>query len=395
MTVPVILANALAPPPLGAKANGRIPYGTTSVALTLQSAAFIGSVEWSVVPPHGSTCAVASASPTTPYSTTLGPFDLEGLYFVYCKANGNAAGNEITGIALMVPSRMAGLDLMGQDEQNEWDVNEWWLAAMRQLIQYVDRPGVATVAMADSNQTPLAAIYANEVLVCTGALTANRNLVLPHVAHANRAIVNATTGGFSVVVKSGALTGFACPAGVSKVYCSSDPAVSWTGTAGFDRTQPGAIGATTPAAGTFTDVTLGGVGGPQKLSGSGSPEGSVVAVVGSTYQRTIVAGQSLVYEKKSGSGNTGWVPTGGGFALVSLADANYTLTAAQYVKRFLRFSGTLTAGRTITMPADDGAIWHVYNATTQTLTFTCGGGTAIVTANARATIVSDGSGMWS
>lgn len=52
--------------------------------------------------------------------------------------------------------------------------------------------------------------------------------------------------------------------------------------------------------------------GPQQLAGSGSPEGSVSAPVGSTYQRSDGGSGTSVYFKESGTGNTGWVAIGSG-----------------------------------------------------------------------------------
>lgn len=43
-------------------------------------------------------------------------------------------------------------------------------------------------------------------------------------------------------------------------------------------------------------------------SGSGTPEGSVTAVVGSTYRRSDGGAGTTLYVKESGSGNTGWSP---------------------------------------------------------------------------------------
>jgi hypothetical protein len=48
-------------------------------------------------------------------------------------------------------------------------------------------------------------------------------------------------------------------------------------------------------------------GGPTITSGSGTPEGSVTAVVGSHYHRTDGGAATSFYVKESGSGNTGWV----------------------------------------------------------------------------------------
>lgn len=56
---------------------------------------------------------------------------------------------------------------------------------------------------------------------------------------------------------------------------------------------------------TTTQVNVG--GSVKWLSGSGSPEGVVTAVVGSLYSRTDGGAGTTLYVKESGSGNTGWV----------------------------------------------------------------------------------------
>jgi len=45
---------------------------------------------------------------------------------------------------------------------------------------------------------------------------------------------------------------------------------------------------------------------PVQLQGNGDPNGSVVATVGSTYQRLDGGANTSFYVKESGSGNTGW-----------------------------------------------------------------------------------------
>jgi hypothetical protein len=47
--------------------------------------------------------------------------------------------------------------------------------------------------------------------------------------------------------------------------------------------------------------------GPEIRQGSGSPEGVVTAVIGSTFQRTDGGAGTSFYVKESGAGNTGWV----------------------------------------------------------------------------------------
>lgn len=46
-------------------------------------------------------------------------------------------------------------------------------------------------------------------------------------------------------------------------------------------------------------------------SGSGSPEGAVTGSVGDVYLRTNGAAGTIIYEKATGTGNTGWVAVGG------------------------------------------------------------------------------------
>lgn len=59
-----------------------------------------------------------------------------------------------------------------------------------------------------------------------------------------------------------------------------------------------------------TVVTNGNLSTPLILSGTGSPEGAVVAPVGAIYKRIDGSAGSTLYTKISGVGNTGWVPVG-------------------------------------------------------------------------------------
>lgn len=56
-----------------------------------------------------------------------------------------------------------------------------------------------------------------------------------------------------------------------------------------------------------TDGIAFGASGPKDFWGSGSPEGVVTAIVGSTYRRTDGSTGTSFYVKESGTGNTGWV----------------------------------------------------------------------------------------
>jgi hypothetical protein len=80
--------------------------------------------------------------------------------------------------------------------------------------------GVFVQAMADANQTPSSAnARGNLVIQCTGALTADRNLVLPN-AKKTYVIHNLTTGGHNVVVKTASASAtVSVGAGVQWVYC--------------------------------------------------------------------------------------------------------------------------------------------------------------------------------
>jgi hypothetical protein len=79
---------------------------------------------------------------------------------------------------------------------------------------------VFTQAMADANQTPSTAnALAHMVIQCTGALTADRNLVLPN-AKKVYAINNQTTGSHNIVVKtSGSGSTVSIGAACKWVYC--------------------------------------------------------------------------------------------------------------------------------------------------------------------------------
>lgn len=57
----------------------------------------------------------------------------------------------------------------------------------------------------------------------------------------------------------------------------------------------------------FSNQYTVGTGTVRILSGSGTPEGVVTAVVGSTFQRSDGGASTTLYVKQSGTGNTGWV----------------------------------------------------------------------------------------
>jgi hypothetical protein len=81
-----------------------------------------------------------------------------------------------------------------------------------------------------------------------------------------------------------------------------------------------------------------------------------------------------------------------GYLSKALTDANYTLTEAESKVDFINFTGTLTAARTITLPAVPDAI-TIKNTTTGgfALTISAGGTTASVANATIKNVVCDGS----
>lgn len=79
---------------------------------------------------------------------------------------------------------------------------------------------VFTQAMADADQTPSTAnALAHAVIQCTGALTADRHLILPNVKKIY-AVNNQTTGSHNVIVKSpGSGSTVTVGAACKWVYC--------------------------------------------------------------------------------------------------------------------------------------------------------------------------------
>jgi hypothetical protein len=80
--------------------------------------------------------------------------------------------------------------------------------------------GVFTQAMANANQTPSTpTAMENMVFKCTGALTANRELILPNSPKLY-VIHNLTTGGFSIVVQTASPSAtVTVGSGAQLVYC--------------------------------------------------------------------------------------------------------------------------------------------------------------------------------
>lgn len=112
--------------------------------------------------------------------------------------------------------------------------------------------------------------------------------------------------------------------GGNTFYLYNDDGSFRFGTAGSDKmlidTTSGNIGI--GAASTSDKLAVNGVvaatsyrqgaSGPTWSSGSGTPEGTITAPIGSTFSRTNGSTGTSLYVKESGSGNTGWVPVAAG-----------------------------------------------------------------------------------
>ena len=110
----------------------------------------------------------------------------------------------------------------------------------------------ATVAVTDGADTTLSSTQYNcHDLNCTGALTANRNVIVPLTAGGTWRIINATTGGFAVVVKGATGTGVTVATGTTAIVRSNGTNVVLIGSAG------GGGGGSTPTGTGFVHVTGG------------------------------------------------------------------------------------------------------------------------------------------
>jgi hypothetical protein len=81
-----------------------------------------------------------------------------------------------------------------------------------------------------------------------------------------------------------------------------------------------------------------------------------------------------------------------GVTAITMTDANRTLTRFEWLNGTLTFAGTLTAGRTVTVPAAILGAHTVTNNTAQTLTFVAAGGVTTFTATAGQTITVQSNG---
>jgi len=123
----------------------------------------------------------------------------------------------------------------------------------------------------------------------------------------------------------------------------------------FDPASPGAIGGTTPAAGTFTTLTGStvNIGTVNHSSGTGSPENVVDGGYGDEYRDT---SNGDIYNKTTASGNTGWIKASLSWTVdpssVLCIDSNGNVAACENLTDSTIASGITVSTATPTNPGE-------------------------------------------
>lgn len=191
MPTPVILVDGVQPPPLGSKTNGTKLAGS-SPTLSLASTLGIESVEWRLSKPNTSSAAIATARPSGPFSTTVGPLAAYESYIVTCIANDDPL--QVAECEIAVPSPVHALRVPRFGEAQQWDPTDGWEGDLRAMAQAIERPNPTTritgaggsTNVSDADQT----IYVNTAV-------AGQTIVLPNIAAVS------TSDGRRIVVKGG------------------------------------------------------------------------------------------------------------------------------------------------------------------------------------------------
>jgi len=107
-------------------------------------------------------------------------------------------------------------------------------------------------------------------------------------------------------------------------------------------------------------LQVSGSSGATISSGSGSPEGVVTASVGSLYLRTNGSAGTIIYEKASGSGNTGW-QANAATSSTPLIPVTYLAFSDTAVDNSSTSTWVDVVSRTVTLPTGtwtvEGAMW--------------------------------------
>jgi len=202
---PQIRVNNKTPRPDGIEADATFALGASAIPLGLASTTGIDQFAWELVAkPDGATTAIANTAPSSPFATTINVLDKEGTYILRGMANGDLNSIKEVAITVLAAESTDGLRIPARAEKDHWDGAFWWAKSFRDLFLAVAkrRIGVAMVAMPNANYVVPASEYKKRVLYVAGALTASRDLTLPHgQGDPFWLIVNATTGGFQLFVR--------------------------------------------------------------------------------------------------------------------------------------------------------------------------------------------------
>ena len=187
-------------------------------------------------------------------------------------------------------STSLGLELMGAGDQ----AGNWGNTTNTNLGSLIEQAitGVDTIGVSNDPATPTTLVTGtgtlgtqsarNAVLVLGGggALTANRNLIVPSV-NKFYAVRNATAGGFSVTVKTSAGSGVTLANGFTQLmYCDGTNVVS--ATSPFNSTNGNVVISGTATVGGALNVTGNTtVGGDLAVTGAVSSGGGVLMPTGS------------------------------------------------------------------------------------------------------------------
>ena len=155
----------------------------------------------------------------------------------------------------------------------------------------------------------------------------------------------------------------------------------------------GGVTTTFNSSGLTTSKFTVGSGGPTIQSGSGSPESSVTAGVGSVYCRT--GALSSLWIKSTGSGNTGWLALGASTVVTKSADYSVTPTDTYILASgntiITLENANVGAGRIVHVKKTDASNTITVKSTAGTLDGVAAGtGVTLTTQYSAYTFVSDG-----
>jgi hypothetical protein len=207
-------------------------------------------------------------------------------------------------------------------------------------------------------------------ITLTGALTANVSVFFPATSSDIGSwwiVTNSTSGSFTLTIKNTSGTGIVVASGKTAL-------LKWDGTNILSFPTESVANAFA-ASGANSDIT---------------------ALTGITSGITAQGGMNLAGNLGGNSAAT--APLSFGRLSLSVAgSANVTLTAAQYSKPILEFTGVLTGNISVFVPLTAGAEWEVYNGTSGSFTLTVIGATGtgvVVPQSQRMRVNCDGTNVY-